>query len=85
MASPADPDRDVSCRVGACADLGRDAARSAQAPTLQERADHRSALLLWLSVAGGFLILACAWFFLIRAAREANVESVPLATPGGKP
>ena len=47
--------------------------------------NRRYALLVGLSVAGGFLILASAWFFLIRAAREANVESVPLATPGGKP
>jgi len=47
--------------------------------------DRRPAVLLWLAVAAGFLILASAWFFLIRASREAKVESVPLATQGGRP
>jgi len=41
--------------------------------------------LLWTAVICGFLFLASAWFFLIRAAREANVESVPLVTKGGRP
>ncbi len=59
-------------------------ASPAEAPILQVQ-NRRSAILLWLGVTLVFLMLATAWFFLIRAAREANVESVPLATPGGKP
>jgi len=47
--------------------------------------NRRSAILLWCAVAGGFLIMAAAWFFLIRAAREAQVETVPLQTKGGRP
>jgi hypothetical protein len=47
--------------------------------------NRRGALLSWLGVVCGFLLLASAWFFLIRAAQEAKVESVPLATQGGRP
>lgn len=47
--------------------------------------NRRSAVLLWLGVMFGFLVLASAWFFLVRAAREADVKSVPLATQGAKP
>ena len=50
-----------------------------------QRTARRSAIVLWLGVTLAFLMLASAWFFLIRAAREAKVESVPLAAPGGKP
>jgi hypothetical protein len=40
---------------------------------------------MWAAVACGFLLMATGWFFLFRAAKEANVESVPLATEGGRP
>jgi hypothetical protein len=53
-----------------------------QADRVQNR---RAAIQLWLGVACGFLVLASAWFFLVRAAQEAKVESVPLATKGGRP
>ena len=52
---------------------------------LSAKRDTRAMWLLWLGVVFGFLVLATAWFFLVRAAREANVQSVPLATSGGKP
>jgi hypothetical protein len=58
-------------------------ARAAQAPTLQKAGG--SAWTLWLWVAGGFLLLALAWTVLFTAARSAQVESVPLATKGGRP
>ena len=60
------------------------ASRVETSPTLQAQ-NRRSAILLWLSVAGVFLLMASAWFFLFRAAREAQVESVPLAPKGAKP
>lgn len=47
--------------------------------------EPRTMWSLWIGVALGFLLMAAAWFFLIRAARTAQVQSVPLATPGGKP
>ena len=53
-------------------------------PQLQAQ-NRRSAILLWSGVVLGFLLLAAAWFFLVRAAREAQVETVPLATKGGRP
>jgi len=60
------------------------ALRVEASPTLQAQ-NRRSAILLWLGVAGVFLLMASAWFFLFRAAREAQVESVPLAPKGAKP
>jgi len=60
------------------------APRAETDPTLQVQ-DRRSAILLWCAVAAVFLLMASAWFFLFRAAREAQVESVPLATKGGRP
>ena len=40
---------------------------------------------LWLSVVCAFLLLATAWVVLFKVAHEAGVESVPLATKGGRP
>jgi hypothetical protein len=48
-------------------------------------AEPRTMWSLWLGVALVFLLMACAWFFLFRAANTARVQSVPLATQGGKP
>jgi hypothetical protein len=53
-------------------------------PQLQAQ-NRRSAIFLWSGVVLGFLLLAAAWFFLVRAAREAQVETVPLTTKGGRP
>lgn len=60
-------------------------ARKSPASTVPQEKDTRTMWLLWTAVICGFLFLASAWFFLIRAAREANVESVPLVTKGGRP
>ncbi len=38
---------------------------------------------LWLSVAGGFLLLGVVWAVLFTVARSAHIESVPLQTKGG--
>ena len=40
---------------------------------------------LWLGVAAGFLLLVLAWSVLFSVARSTKVESVPLATKGGRP
>ena len=40
---------------------------------------------LWLGVVCAFLLLAAAWVVLFKVAHEAGVESVPLATKGGRP
>jgi hypothetical protein len=51
---------------------------SEQAPKGRDRS-------LWLWVAAGFLFIAVLWAAMFTAAREANIQSVPLATKGGKP
>jgi len=50
-----------------------------------QQTDRRAAIYLWLGVALVFLFMASAWFFLFRAAKSAQVESVPLESKGGRP
>ena len=40
---------------------------------------------LWLWVAGAFLLLGLVWAVLFTVAHGAQVQSVPLATKGGRP
>lgn len=40
---------------------------------------------LWLWVAGAFCVLILVWVVLFTVAHRAKVESVPLATKGGRP
>jgi len=47
--------------------------------------DRTTARRMWLGVATGFLLLATAWTAFIILARHTRVESVPLATKGGRP
>jgi len=35
---------------------------------------------LWIPVLLGFVIVACAWFFLIKVARENPVETIEIET-----
>jgi len=46
--------------------------------------DKTSSFILWPWVAGCFLLLVIAWAVMFAAARSAKIESVPLATQGGK-
>ena len=46
--------------------------------------DRVTARKMWLGVAAGFLLLAAAWTAFIVVARRVRVESVPLATQGGR-
>jgi len=48
-------------------------------------ASRQTGRLVALGVCLAFALLVTAWVFLIKAAREAKVESVPLATKGGRP
>lgn len=47
--------------------------------------DRRTAWKMWLAVAAAFLLLGFGWVVLFRAAQSAHIESVPLATEGGRP
>jgi hypothetical protein len=40
---------------------------------------------MWLGVATGFILLTTAWVVFIIVARHTHVQSVPLATAGGRP
>ncbi|MDI1336587.1 MAG: hypothetical protein PSU94_10450 [Lacunisphaera sp.] len=40
---------------------------------------------LWLWVGGAFLLLCLVWAVLFTVAHGAKVDSVPLATKGGRP
>ena len=40
---------------------------------------------LWLWVAGAFCVLILVWAVLFTVARSVKVETVPLATKGGRP
>lgn len=40
---------------------------------------------MWLGVATGFILLTTAWVVFIIVARHTRVQSVPLATAGGRP
>ena len=42
-----------------------------------------SSARLWFFVIGGFACLGAAWFFAFRAAHQAQIKEVPLATQGG--
>ena len=59
-------------------------APESRASTLPQN-DRRTAWLLGLGVFMVFALMATAWVFLFKAAREAQVESVPLAPKGAKP
>ncbi len=50
-----------------------------------EKNAEASSRSLWLWVAAGFLLLVLAWSVLFTVAREAKVESVPLAPREAKP
>lgn len=39
---------------------------------------------LWTSVAALFVLMACAWTALFYFARQAQVQSVPLAAPAAQ-
>jgi hypothetical protein len=52
-----------------------------RASTLPQK---RTGLTLWLWVAGAFLLLGLGWTILFRVAHSAHIESVPLATKGGR-
>jgi hypothetical protein len=41
--------------------------------------------MLWLAVLLGFAALGTAYFFVFRAAHEAQIKTVPLVTKGGRP
>ena len=69
------------CRGAACGDRGNSAARSAQAPTLQEK--EGGGWTLWLWVGAGFLFMALLWTGMVVATRQADTRTVPLATKGG--
>lgn len=43
-----------------------------------------SAVKLWLFVIGGFACVVAAYVFAFRAAREAEIRDVPLATKGAR-
>ena len=75
----------VECRGGACSALGTSHARAEQAPPLQGKSDRGPAILLWLAVTLGFLLLIGAWYVLFKVAHSAQVKTVPLATQGGRP
>lgn len=47
--------------------------------------DKHPAWSLWLAVAAAFLLLALGWVTLFRVAHAAHIQSVPLATKGGRP
>lgn len=45
----------------------------------------RGAYRVWLWVGAIFVFMALLWAAMFTAAREARIESVPLATKGGPP
>ena len=45
----------------------------------------KSEVGLWLWVAGAFCVLILVWAVLFTVAHSAQVETVPLATKGGRP
>ena len=83
-ASNAEPDR-VAALEGTARQGGADVAGETTLSLRSNAAtpDDKSSLVLWLWVAGGFLLLVIAWTVMFTAAHSAKIESVPLATNGG--
>lgn len=80
VASPADTLSD-----GASADAGATLVATSPESRASTLPQKRARLVLWLAVAGAFLLLGLGWTILFRVAHSAHIESVPLATKGGRP
>jgi hypothetical protein len=71
--------------VGAQSRCAQGLARSERAQQDCAPTSRNKSLSLWLCVAGAFLLLGLVWGVLFTVAHGAKVQSVPLATKGGRP